>query len=513
MFDLRFPMQRFPQDIQPYTRTIYANYIVKIIAGGNNYLGAISNMGDFFVWSTSPSGNLQQSAHSSATSPNPGAVPSAPRSRQSLATPHRIWTLRKSHFALRDAAIGQDGSVIVCTNSGHVFIGTPRRVLKRDKSLVEPKYYKFVRIPLIQRAVMVTANPSGAFAVVKADHELKAVVVGRETLGDDLKKALPQYADDGEVMMKSLVEEEDDKEVTEVEEHNDQHKRHASLASNRSVLDNWKHVVADAEDNELLDVVFVVEGKMVYAHRIVLAARSPFFDKLFRNNEPASLESSRDERIVQGLTLRTVESPGGQLRTQIVVPNHCLQPFLLLLDYLYTDEYTHPWDSSYSLTLTTIPGAKQATISDSPRFLPPRVLQSELESLARLFHLHALLASASSSYIHPPVPTLQLHFAAVAADLAAQAHLADVTLQLADRRVRCHEVILVQRCPFFGAMLGARSAWVKHRREAAAEGREEGVVVDLRHLEWEVIRIVLKHVYADVGVDVFEDVGECGLET
>ncbi|XP_065857283.1 BTB/POZ domain and ankyrin repeat-containing protein NBCL [Euphorbia lathyris] len=84
------------------------------------------------------------------------------------------------------------------------------------------------------------------------------------------------------------------------------------------------------------DVTFSVEGRLVHAHRCILAARSLFFRKFFCGPDPPSgLESSGGSR---GSSSCSSSSSGG-CRTNVIPVNSVgYEVFLLLLQFLYSGQ-------------------------------------------------------------------------------------------------------------------------------------------------------------------------------
>ena len=63
----------------------------------------------------------------------------------------------------------------------------------------------------------------------------------------------------------------------------------------------------------------------------------------------------------------------------------------------------------------------------------------------------------------------------------------DIVLQLADRGVSCHSVILRSRSPFFAAFFDGKD-WTSKRWTP-----EGTVVVNLKHMKWRAVEAVLKY--------------------
>ncbi|XP_010543719.1 PREDICTED: regulatory protein NPR5 isoform X2 [Tarenaya hassleriana] len=80
------------------------------------------------------------------------------------------------------------------------------------------------------------------------------------------------------------------------------------------------------------DVTFSVEGRLVHAHRCILAARSLFFRKFFCGPDPPPLDPS-------GMT-RPGSGPASPTRTVGVIPVNSVgyEVFLLLLQFLYSGQ-------------------------------------------------------------------------------------------------------------------------------------------------------------------------------
>lgn len=82
------------------------------------------------------------------------------------------------------------------------------------------------------------------------------------------------------------------------------------------------------------DVTFSVEGRLVHAHRCILAARSLFFRKFFCGPDPPSgLDPATASRINQG-----PPSPASRPTGVIPVNSVGYEVFLLLLQFLYSGQ-------------------------------------------------------------------------------------------------------------------------------------------------------------------------------
>ena len=66
-----------------------------------------------------------------------------------LVEPQRLWALRKQFSVFRDVTLGADGTVILCTESGHVYV---RQRLEKGWS------FKFSKVPGLQRVLCVRGN-------------------------------------------------------------------------------------------------------------------------------------------------------------------------------------------------------------------------------------------------------------------------------------------------------------------------------------------------------------------
>src|SRR2546423_1965023 len=84
----------------------------------------------------------------------------------------------------------------------------------------------------------------------------------------------------------------------------------------------------------------------------------------------------------------------------------------------------------------------------------------------------------------------------------------DLLIELAeDAEMPAHSAVLCCRCPFFDGLFHGRAggAWISSRRTDAEETTET-VKVDLKHVEAKIFSIVFRHIYADTGEELFDDV-------
>ncbi|KAF9264186.1 hypothetical protein L218DRAFT_926482 [Marasmius fiardii PR-910] len=117
-----------------------------------------------------------------------------------LFKPQRVWALKRGLIgAVKDVAIGSDGSLVVCTVSGHVYVrsrsvntgasstsamssglsispsdqSTLSSLIRASKASSSTggggKSNKFSRVPFLQRVVSVCASCTGAFGAIRVD--------------------------------------------------------------------------------------------------------------------------------------------------------------------------------------------------------------------------------------------------------------------------------------------------------------------------------------------------------
>ncbi|KAJ3687952.1 hypothetical protein LUZ61_017116 [Rhynchospora tenuis] len=89
------------------------------------------------------------------------------------------------------------------------------------------------------------------------------------------------------------------------------------------------------------DVTFSVEGRLVHAHRCILAARSLFFRKFFCGSDPPSPGSGlllHDPRSPSGSSASSPRGTGAASGAVIPVNSVSYEVFLLLLQFLYSGQ-------------------------------------------------------------------------------------------------------------------------------------------------------------------------------
>ncbi|KAG1380698.1 hypothetical protein G6F61_003828 [Rhizopus arrhizus] len=443
----------FPSDTQVDKPA--ASYITKLISSGTEYLGALTNIGDVFVWTCK-----------SQTKNNKTIV----------TTPKRVWTSGKAHMAAVDASLGQYGEIVICTVSGHVFLGRP-----------ENSRYKFKEMPYIQRCIRVCANSSGAFAAIRAEYLLHPTEVGPSTLKYDISQSLPHMIISEELQRKlndlnRQMEEAILNIPVEDEENRNKHQmlirqRYEEL-TNMAVESAWELIEEKSRKDKALDTVFVIRNRHVYCHSSILACRSQIFKRL----------AKMVDKSIGSFNVRLTKRQDN--RIEVHIDNCELGSLLLMIDYIYTDEYEHPMKVFFCSPVLS----GEADV---------RKIQKDLVTLAELFHLPHLLASAQSSFNHQPTPS----FLSSLDGLVGQHH-PNVVLKVKDKEILCHEVILRQRCVFFKHLLSPQSTWVAQRREQ----QDEMIEVDLEHMSSEVAETIVQYLYLDKSSSSLFDHIEKGTE-
>ncbi len=449
--------------------------IEKVTSCGTTF-AALSSIGDVFTFSL----------------PNPlEDVSKEARDRHVTVKPQLIWALRKSFTAVKvrlihklqdqsdisqDVALGSDGTVIICTHSGHVFV--------RQRVKTGAGQLKFRRIPYLQRVIKVAVNESGAFAAIRVDARATPIVLSGKTLEEDMFLLQPHFRRFEHQMTAEDFDQEKGKgkgdEDDEDEGSNSVAKDTAIAMRMCTILSRWR---ADYNDSlfswsePLLgsDITLIVGDTAIPAHSVVFTLRVPAIERL--------LSGAKLERL-------SVTKSGSSRCIRVSVCHSLV--VLLLLQYVYSDDIAAVWDSRVARAVQT---------RFSHLKLPIAQIKADLKALADILDLAPLSAVLNSAAKMPLTKKTFSHdlqsFFGKTATVALPSPGCDITLVLSDKRVACSSVILRARCPFFEAMF-ADSDWT------AARHGEGNVTVHMEHLKWRPMRLVFRFIHEGQEDDLFD---------
>ena len=380
----------------------------------------------------------------------------------------------------QDMALGFDGTVIICTHSGHVFV--------RQRVKLGTGQLKFKRIPYLQRVIGVACNESGAFAAIRVDAEPTPIPLKGRTVEEDMGLLLPHIrrfesqmtSEDFDRERKGIkLDEEDEEEASNLVT------RDIAIASRLcTILRRWR-----SDDNDTLfswsepllgsDVHLQAGDVAIPAHQVILKLRVP------------KLKCLLEGAIVARFKLA---SPTSHTTTAIdVAASHPLVA-LLLLQYIYTDDVPAVWDSRVARSLTNAFPDLDLRMGD---------IKTDLLDLAKALDLEPLITVlGSTAKVSMPKKTLSGDLQSFFSRTSPAATIdpdCDVTLVLADREVACSSVILRARCPFFEAMY-EDGEWTTARHE----GDKGGIVITMDHLKWRPMKLVFKYIHQGLEDDLFD---------
>ena len=401
--------------------------------------------------------------------------------------PQLVWSVRRKFAAVRDAAIGPEGALILCTASGHVYVrggradGGPSRAAAARAA-------KFHAVPFLQRVVRVMTNDTGSFAALGAPSRLADIPVRGASLEADLRALLPPLgapdAPDADADAPDARSDADDDADDDADAQVPTRATAHAQALLRAAADGPARLAAGGALRAACaatgcDAELVVErgAARVPAHRTLLAVRVP-----------AVAAALRGARAADGVSVADEDG-----RLAVALPDVSLLTALFLLHYVYTDEVPPVWTAN--LGALVAPACRRLGV-------PVAAVRAELLAAARTLGLEALARAVDAPVARAPEPQLRAALAALyarvaAADAAADAPArdmpaADVVLHLADRDVACHALFL-RRSPMLHALL----EWRRTRGDTGVAH------VDLRHQRWAVVRIGLAFLYTDAGAAVF----------
>ncbi|KAK2467695.1 hypothetical protein APHAL10511_000289 [Amanita phalloides] len=481
--------------------------------------------------------------------------------------PQRAWVLKKKYRAVKDVALGANGDIIVCTESGHVFVRTrnPVKAVSLASQTSEKgsgsgggsaasgsltisnmggsytgtgpapgiqtnkigSNFNFVRVPCLQRITQVCANSAGAFGALKVDLRHAPIEIVGNVIAEDLKEVMPfvaMYCDEDWRRAKKggryglglkrgseqttimcplpASADPDDGDMDDVKDDVIQLRRLCEVLGQekkgrREEYPRDKRLPFDA------DVMVVSQSEAAFpAHRVILAGRSPVLRSVLEGKRVV-----KDE--MTNITIRFVANKGKQMAVPVssrpypsistcgkLMTSGChALTILILLTYLYSDELLAAWDPRVKMELRD----EYALVK-----VKPDQIRTELQVIARILELPLLSEALEPWLKRIPASSLARDMDKLWIDAQPDdggwnssqvgkygGPLApDVLLQLADREVWCHSVLLRARSDLFASFFGEEE-WTVNRWS------DNGVVtVNMRHLGWHVMYYVLKFMFS-----------------
>ncbi|KAI6166481.1 regulator of chromosome condensation 1/beta-lactamase-inhibitor protein II [Pisolithus thermaeus] len=443
----------FPSEISVYRppRAIRGAVITKIASCEDSFV-ALSSNGEVFTFFAPTVSELDGLG--------------LPGRREKLIKPQRVWALRRQAGSVRDVDIGADGTFIVCTRSGHVYVRS--RSLRGNATSGNNRSFKFQRVPHIQRVVAVCANSTGSFGALRVEYKPPPIQVTGRSFEADMTAIMPFVPEADAVIGGAYttggnrVPANDEMEDAEILD---------DISSLGGVpFDEGTATTASPHD---ADIVVCVDKNFAFpTHRLVLAARCRPLREILSGN--GALKDKHVEMTINSLPFPT--SPIlGYLHMTGVNP----LSVLILLHYLYSDNLLALWDRRIGLVL-----AEQCKAVG----VLPMQIKYELVTLAGLLELPQLAQALRSVVKCAPSSMACAQYRELFDHMqyAAEPSGPDIrTDPLAPDVVYTHSVVLRARCPFFSAFFGDKD-WTSRRRNQSG-------VIDIRmdHFDWEVMQFVL----------------------
>ncbi|KAI0630756.1 hypothetical protein C8Q77DRAFT_224911 [Trametes polyzona] len=500
-FKVNFPAYSFPSEFvayRPPQAAVRNSASIDKITSCEDTFAALSSSGEVFTFSL-------------PSPPEAGA--SASKSRF-VVQPQRVWALRKQFSAVRDVALGVDGSIIICTESGHVFVRS--RNLKAGQGS-SAKTFRFQRIPYIQRVTQVCANATGAFAALRSDCVPDEVKVVGHRISQDLATVQPYFhlqlrgaeedstgistspsaGSPADALHDADAESDEEEEDAAVQSDIRQLKALCDVILRLKEARKGAEAISALDQNNMpcgADLVVHVQssGIELPAHRAILAARSEVLRQVLADSK--TVRDPRSNLTVQGHAGKTASQ-----RARLTFTGCHPLSVLILFVYFYVDEPLAVWDHR-------IGHAVQKQLEQVKA--KPAQIKAELQSLASVLDLPALSDVLDAPVKRTPKATLSRDLQRLYTinqtdgSRTSKPLAGDVVLQLAERDVYCHSVVLRARSPFFAAFFDDRD-WTAKRWTP-----EGTVVVDLKHLKWRAMEPVMKYLCCGGDKEIFDVIAD-----
>jgi inhibitor of Bruton tyrosine kinase len=414
-------------------------------------------------------------------SPTAASTTNPTKIRNALSQPQRVWSLRKGHWdGIKSVGVGENGSVIICTQAGAVWRRIRRPNIKITYLSVngdsKSKDYKFQRVPGLTKVAAVRSNIFGAYAALRKDCDVTKtqITVNRQNLWTDvaplfslrnLKASELQYAEEEVSMVWMPVLSK---------EHFDPFKRAVLTSPNleTDVSHFIRNTAVDSEEYDV-DVCTTLSDTKIPIHGFIIAARSLVLRDALNEYRRRGSNNNADLFSIIGEKKLTIVFSGLDFLT-----------ILNLTLYAYTDKIIDVWHFTRHAPKSAF-----------------RYRQVRLELMKVASKLGMIKLESAVRLMSEPEPRLNLDLT-LAFDDQRFFEDGDAVVELSGGSVTVHSALVRQRCPFFEGLFNGRAAgqWILGRREA----NSDAIKIDMKHIDPVVFKLVLRYLYADVGVELFD---------
>lgn len=454
------------------------NTICKITTGGNTVC-ALSTFGEVFTIEVPRCES--HSVSGSTTNPN--------KARNALGTPSRVWSIKKGHMSAIDVAVGQDGSIILCTESGSVWRKEKRAKIKsvavKDAASSRIKDYKFVRVPNLTRAVAVRSNAFGAFVAIRRDCHVtrEQIIIDPPALWNNVFSMLAFH----NYRLEESAESTEPRPrfwTPAVEDFSPAQIKHAILRS-QDAEEDLKNMMSKfeplAESPYDLWITSNVTNVRIPVHSFIIKSRSGVLR--------GALNEFQESYYFCMPDLLSIEY-GADGEVQLKFSGADFLTIANFAFYLYTDNIVDVWHHIGK------------AVHMAPRY---RQVRTELMKIAT--HLELRHLERAVRVMTEPVKALRSDMEVAVRDQEFFSDH-DLLIELADDvQVPAHSALLCARCPFFDSLFRGRAGgrWMAARKGEADESAV-ALKVDLTHIDIKTFEIVLRHMYADSGDELFDEI-------
>lgn len=447
------------------------------ITSGGETIAAVTGNGDLYTMAVNNKYDGNQPATSTT---NPSKI------RDAVTVPQCIWSSKKD--GVRSVTVGDNGSVMIATQSGAVWRRIKRTKAKDTRTPAtadsKRKDFKFQRVPYVTDVVAVRSSTFGAYAAIRKDCDVtrEQLEVDEPSLWRDIAPLFPLS---GFKALNSKVRENKDTwkfQDPDVLKGRVDELAYETLTSTDLEEDLQAHLRTWHVQHTSLGTVIRAAAYPTVAipvHSWLLSARS----RLLRSG----LQQFREIGIYEVPDLLNISEQDGVTIVELT-GSVDLITLMNFVTYIYCDKVIPAWNFT------------RQSKSLAYRYRQVRVELMRLATKLGMIELEAAVRVQSS-----PPRSLDRDFEEAIEDPAFFED-GDALLELDGDEIPIHSALLCQRCPWFQGLFNGRSRgmWLEGRR--AAQGESDRIKIDLKHMDPESFHYVLRHMYADTGEELFDDI-------